>query len=150
MSGYIKCFKNGRIDMSFMVKDDFVLNKCNKIWDKIKEKLNIKFHSMPVYDQTYIKAKEREFDSMIKINFLADEMSKENMHNTYIACITIDFVMKIKKKNYPQVYLEECKYKIKKIQMSRFINAELESDSESESKSDTELMAELESGSDSK
>ena len=57
--------------------------------------------------------------------------------------------MKIEKKNYPQVYLEECKYKVKKIQMSRFINAELESDSESESKSDTELMARLESGSDS-
>ena len=33
------------------------------------------------------------------------------------------------KKNDPQVYLEECKYKIKKIQMSRFINDELESDS---------------------
>ena len=89
MSGYIKCFKNGGIDKSFMVKNDFVLNKCNKIWDKIKEKLNIKFHSMPVYDQTYIKAKEREFDSMIKINFLAHEIPKENMHNTCTACITI-------------------------------------------------------------
>ena len=55
------------------------------------------------------------------------------------------------KKNYPQVFLEECKYKIKKIQMPRFINAELESESESESepKSDTELMAKLKSGSDS-
>ena len=56
-------------------------------------------------------------------------------------------------KNYPQVYLEECKYKVKKIQMSRFINADLhsdsESDSEAESKSDTELMAKLKSGSDS-
>ena len=33
--------------------------------------------------------------------------------------------------------------------MSTFINTKLESDSESESKSDTELMAKLESGSDS-
>ena len=58
-----------------------------------------------------------------------------------------------KKKNYPQVYLQECKYKVKKIQMSRFINAELrsdsESDSETESKSDTKLMSKLDSGSDS-
>ena len=57
------------------------------------------------------------------------------------------------KKNYPQVSLEECKYKLKKIQMSRFISAKLESDSESdseaESKSDTELMTKLESNSDS-
>ena len=45
--------------MSFMVKDDSVLNKNNEIWDKIKEKLNIKLHSMPVYDQTYIKTKVR-------------------------------------------------------------------------------------------
>ena len=51
------------------------------------------------------------------------------------------------KKNYLQVYLEECKYKIKKIQMSKFINAELESDSESES-DDTELMTKLKSSSD--
>ena len=149
MIGYIKYFKNGGKNMSFMVKDDSVLNKYNEIWDKIKEKLNIKFHSMPVYDQTYIKAKVREFDGVIKTNFLGDEIPKENIHYTCIACITIDSVMKTEKKNYLQVYSEECKYKVKKIQMSRFINAELESDSESESKSDTELMARLESGSDS-
>ena len=114
-------------------------------------KLNIKFHSMPVYDETYIKAKVREFNDVIKTNFLGDEVRKENIHYTCIACITIDSVMRMEKKNYPQVYLEECKYRIKKIQMSRFINAELksESDSESESESGTELMAKLESDSDS-
>ena len=47
--------------------------------------------------------------------------------------------MKMEKKNYPQVYLEECKYKIKKIEMSKFINTELVSDSESELESDSEL-----------
>ena len=78
---------------------------------------------------------------MIKTNFLGDEIPTENMRYACIACITIDSVMKIEKKNYPQVYLEDCKYKVKKIQMSRFINTELESD--------TELMAKLESGSDS-
>ena len=132
-----------------MVKDYSVLNIYNQIWDKIKEKLNIKFHSMLVYDQTYIKAKVREFDGVIKTNFLGDEIPKENMHYTCIACITIDSVMRMNKKNHPQVYLEECKYKMKKIQMSRFINAELESDSESESKSDTELESKLKSDSNS-
>ena len=38
--------------------------------------------------------------------------------------------MRMDKKNHPHVYLEECKYRVKKIQISRFINAELESDSE--------------------
>ena len=27
------------------------------IWDRVKEALNKKFHSMPVYDEKYIKAK---------------------------------------------------------------------------------------------
>ena len=67
-------------------------------------------------------------------------MPKENMHYSCIACITIDSVMKMNKRNYPQVYLEECKHKIKKIQMSRFINTELELDSDSDldSESDSE------------
>ena len=49
------------------------------------------------------------------------------MHYTSIACITIDSVIKADKNYFPQVYLEECKYKIKKIQMSRFIKTELKS-----------------------
>ena len=69
------------------------------------------------------------------------------MHYTCIACISINSVMKMEKKNYRQIYLEECKYKIRKIQMSRFINTELDSDSDSES--DAELMIKLESDSDS-
>ena len=51
MSGYIKYFENGGKNMSFMVKNDDVLDKYNEIWDKIKETLNIKFHSMPDYDE---------------------------------------------------------------------------------------------------
>ena len=75
--------------MCFIIKDDSVLDKYNEIWNKIKEKLNIKFHSMPVYDKTYIKAKIREFDSKIKTNFLGNEIPKENIHYTCIACITL-------------------------------------------------------------
>ena len=57
----------------------------------IKNKLNIKFHSMPVYDKTYIKAK-------VKTNFLGDGVPKENMHYACIVCITIDSVMRMDKK----------------------------------------------------
>ena len=52
MRGYVKHFENGGKNMSFMVKDDSVLNKYNEISDKTNEKLNIKFHNMPIYDQT--------------------------------------------------------------------------------------------------
>ena len=98
MSGYIKYFENGGKNMSFMVKDDNVLDKYNKIWDKIKEKLNIKFHCKPVYDGTYIKIKVRVFEGVIKASFLGNKVLKENMHYTCIACRTIDSVMRMNKK----------------------------------------------------
>ena len=77
---------------------------------------------------------------MIKTNSLGDEIPKESLHYTCIACIIIDSIMKMEEKNYPQVYLEECKYKIKKTKMTKSINTELKSDldSESELESDTE------------
>ena len=59
------------------------------------------------------------------------------MHYTCIVCITIDSAMRINKKYFPQVYLEECNYNIKKRQMSRFIIAELKSDSDSDSENNT-------------
>ena len=48
------------------------------------------------------------------------------------------FYYQNEQKNYPQVYLEECKYKIKKIHTPRFINTELETDSESDVETDSE------------
>ena len=69
MSGYIKYFENNGKNMSVLIKIDEVVEKYNEIWDKIKEKLNIKFQSMLVYDETCIKAKVREFDGVIKTNF---------------------------------------------------------------------------------
>ena len=127
--------------MSFVIKDDDVLDKYNEIWDKIKETLSIKFHSMPAYDEKYIKAKVREFNGGIKTNFLADKTPKESMHYTYIACITIDSVMGMEKKNWTQVYLEECKYRRKKAKMTKFIEAELELESESELEFDIDLQS---------
>ena len=109
------------------------LDKYNKIWDKIKNKLNIKFHSESVYDEKYVKAKVREFDGVLKTNFLGDKVPTGNKHYTCIACITIDSVMRMGEKNYHQIYSEECKYKIKKIKMAKFIEAEKESESELES-----------------
>ena len=87
---------------------------------------------MPVFDEKYIKAKVREFNGAIKTNFLGNKIPKESMHYTCITCITIDSVMRMEKKNYPQVYLEECKHRMKKTKMTKFIEAEIELESESE------------------
>ena len=56
MSGYIKYFENGSKNMSFLIKDDKVQYKYDKIWVVIKNRLNIKFHSEPVYEYKYLKS----------------------------------------------------------------------------------------------
>ena len=98
--------------MSLLIEDNEVWDKYDKIWDVIKDKLGIKFHSKPVYEYKYLKA-----NGVIKANFLNNGMPKENMHYSCIACITIDSVINFNKKNHPQVYLEKCKYRIKKTQI---------------------------------
>ena len=77
MSGYIKYFENGCKNMSFLIKDDEVWDKCDKIWDVIKNKLGINFHSEPVYEYRYLKAKVRELDDVIKTNFLRNDVPKK-------------------------------------------------------------------------
>ena len=145
MNAYIKYFENGGKNMSFVIKYHDVLDKYNEIWDKIKGKLNIKFHSMPAYDEKYMKAKVREFNGVTKTIFLDDKIPKENKYYTCIACITIDSVMRIEKKNYLLVYLEEFKYRIERTKRSKFIEAELEWESELESDTELESNSELES-----
>ena len=98
MSGYIKYFENGGKNMSFLIKDNEVWEEYQQIWNMIKDKLGIKFHREPVYEYKYLKAKVREFNGVIKTNFLGNDMPKENMHYTCIACITIDSVMRMDKK----------------------------------------------------
>ena len=124
--------------MSLSIKNNEVWVKYEDIWNVIKNKLNIKLHSLPIYENKYLKTKIREFDGNIKTNFLSNDLPNENMYYTCITCTTVDSVIKMNKKNYPQEYLEECKYKAKKIHTPRFINIELETDSESNVETDSE------------
>ena len=78
-----------------MIKNDEVEEKYHKIWDAIKNKLGVKFHSEPVDEYKYLKGKVREFNGVIKTNFWGNDIPKENMYYTCIACITIDSVLKI-------------------------------------------------------
>ena len=105
MSVYIKSFENRSKNMCFMIKNDDVLNKYEEIWDKVKNTLKIKFHSMPAYDEKYMKVKVREFNGVIKTTFLGDKIPKESMHYFCIVCITIDSVMKMEKKRIIQTFI---------------------------------------------
>ena len=63
---------------------------------------------------------------MISTFFSENEIPKERNHYICIAAICIDSVLRIEKKNYPQVYLEQCKYKIKRRKPVNFIDAEVD------------------------
>ena len=66
MSRYIKYFEYGGMNMSFLIKDDEVREKYKQIWNLIKNKLGIRFHSLPVHDKKYLKSKVKEYDGVIK------------------------------------------------------------------------------------
>ena len=53
------------------------MGKYEDIWNVIKNKLNIKFHSEPIYENKYLKAKVREFNGDIKTNFLNNGLQKK-------------------------------------------------------------------------
>ena len=57
MSGYIKYFEYRTPNMSFLIKDEEVGEKYEQIWDAVKNKLKIKFHSDPVSEYKYLKTK---------------------------------------------------------------------------------------------
>ena len=82
----------------FLIKHGKVWDKRDNIWDVVKDNLGINFHSEPVYEYKYLKAKVKEFDGIKKKNFLGNDVLKENMHYTCIACITIDSVLRIDNK----------------------------------------------------
>ena len=65
-------------------------------------------------------------------------MYQKKLLTILVLLVQLTYVMKINQKNYPQVYLEECKYKAKKPNTPRSIDTELELDSESDVGSDLE------------
>ena len=130
MSDWIKYFENGGNNMSFKIEDDEVYLKYNEIWGKIKELLGgIKLSSDPIYDDQYIKNKVKAFSQSIKTLFDGDKIPAERTEYTCLACISIDSILKIDKENYPQFYLEQCQYKVKKREIKSFIDYEIDLDS---------------------
>ena len=105
MSGYIKYFGNVGKNMSFKIDDDEVCLKYNSIWNKIKKLLGgIKLSSDVIYDDQYIKTKVKTF-KMVKTLFGNDKIPEEKVEYECIPCISIDSVLKVDKKGYPQVYV---------------------------------------------
>ena len=73
---------------------------------------------------------------MIHKPFSGNEIPKERNYYICIAAICIDSVLKVDKKNYPQVYLEQYIYKIKRRKPKDFIDADVNLSSDSLNDSD--------------
>ena len=137
MNGYIKYFDDGGKNMSFVTDDEKVYEKYDEIWNVVKSLLKLKFAASPIRNDTYILAKLKIFKKKNLTTFNNNIAPKEKNHYICIPAIDIDSVLKIDKKVYPQAYLEECKYKLKKRKLVSFIDSEIIDVSDSDSDIDS-------------
>ena len=127
MNGYIKYFDNGGKNMSFVTDDEKVYDKYNEIWEVIRKLLKVKFTVNPVRDDRYLVAKLKVFNKVNRTIFNnTDFIPLERQHYNCIPVTDIDSVLKIdNKRAYPQAYLEQCKYKLRKRRVVNFIDDEI-------------------------
>ena len=126
INGYIKYFDDGGKNMSFVTDDEEIYEKYNEIWEVVRKLLKLKFTVGPIRDDKYIIAKLKIFNGANKTTFIDDIIPFEKNHYTCISAIDIDSVLKIdNKRAYPQAYLEQCKYKLKKRRVINFIDDEI-------------------------
>ena len=128
MNGYIKCFDNGGKNMSFVTDDKEVYGKYGEIWNVVKSLLKLKFAASPIRDDKYILPKLKIFKKKNLTTFNNNNNNIVPMKKNHYICIPaidIDSVLKIDKKAYPQAYLEECKYKLKKRKLVSLIDSEI-------------------------
>ena len=140
MSGYIKYFEDDGKNMSFVTDDKEVYKEYNEIWEVVRKLLKLKYFVSPVRDDKYTIAKLKIFKNINMTTFTNDTIPEEN---TCISAIDIDSVLKIDKKSFPQVYLEQCKYKLKKRKCSRYIDHLEIIDYDSENDSDSDNYVEI-------
>ena len=134
MDGYIKYFDDGGKNMSFVTDDEKIYKKYNEIWEVVKNLLKIDFTVNPVRDGIYLVAKLKILNRInIAIFNNNNYIPMERNHYICIPVTDIDSVLKIDKRAYPQAYLEQCKYKLKKRKIVNYIDDEIiDEDSDSD------------------
>ena len=134
MDGYIKYFDDGGKNMSFVTDDEKIYKKYNEIREVIRKLLKVDFTVSPVRDEIYLVAKLKIFNKINRTTFNNNNyIPIERNHYICILVIDIDSVLKIDKRAYPQAYLEQCKYKLKKRKIVNYIDDEIiDEDSDSD------------------
>ena len=93
--------------MYFLIEDDVLLEKYNTIWDKVNADIKKEFDSEPVYNKKFLV--------VMKLQIFMIDISKVDSNHTYLAVISLDSALKKAENYYPEVFLQECKYKKKLI-----------------------------------
>ena len=134
MDGYIKYFDDGGKNMTFVMDDEKIYEKYNEIWEVVRNLLKIDFTVSPVRDDIDLVAKLKIFNKINRTTFNNNNyIPMERNHYICIPVIDIDSVIKIDKREYPQAYLEQCKYKLKKRKIVNYIDDEIiDEDSDSD------------------
>ena len=130
--------------MSFVTDDKKIYEKYNEIWEIIRKLLKLKFTVSPIRDDKYIIAKLKIFKNLNITTFTDNAITEENTRYTCISAIDIESVLKIDKKSFPQAYLEQCKYKLKKKNCPRYIDHFEIIDYDSENDSDSNSIGYVE------
>ena len=138
MHGYIKYFDNSGKNMTFVTDNEKAYDKYNEIWEVIRKLLKVKFAVNPVRDDKYLTAKLKIFNKINRTTFNdvnnKNNIPKERSHYICIPAKDIDSVLRIdNKRAYPQAYLEQCTYKLKKRKIVNYIDDEIiDEDSDSD------------------
>ena len=107
MTGYV--IFEGDTTMSFKISNKQLLKKYNQIWKRVEKLLKIEFDSEPVYgdNDKYIKTKIKIYAGSMITSCQSKNMPKEKTPFKRFSIIMLDYVVKAKKKYYPQTLLEE-------------------------------------------
>ena len=133
-NGYIKYFDDGGKNMTFVTDDEKIYEKYNEIWEVVRNLLKIHFTVSPVRDDIYLVPKLKIFNKINRTTFNNNNyIPIEKNHYICIPVIDIDSIIKADKRAYPQAYLEQCKYKLKKRKIVNYIDDEIiDEDSDSD------------------
>ena len=141
MNRYTKYFDDGGKNMSSVTYDKEVYQKYNEVWEVVRKLLKLKFTVGPVPDDKYLIAELKIFNGINRTTFTDNAIPIERTSYNCIPVIDIDSVLRTdNKRAYPQAYLEQCKYKLKKRKSANFIDEEIiDEDSDSDSNINDEL-----------
>ena len=103
-----------KLNKCILIKDDELFKKYNKIWRKVKNIIDKEFDKDPVYNKKYLKPKIKSYNRKINTDFHNNKIPREGSQCIFLSVILIDSVFRTSNNYYPQMFLAECKYVVKK------------------------------------